>query len=545
MHVRARRRAHLAYLRFVAWAALMPLAVAGCAGERAREIVPEAEAVVPAEPPIDAAAVRARFLSDTTALVAGDTLDLHAGVTDFYRARSFAAAWTDAAARDSVIAALRAAEDEGFRPHEVGADQVDSLLTRGVVDDAARVDRDLVLTNGFIRFAGALLGGRVVIEEVYPSDWHLVPRKAATGEMLAEALRAEKPGVALARALDRLRPRSPEYGALREALARARRDDGLPEIEWEGDVSPGDTADVVLHLRRRLRATRDLVQAAPEDSVARILDRQVSAALRAFQTRRGLEPNGVLDAHTRAALNTPGNLAVPLLAINLERWRWLPRDLGDTHVWVNIPTFETAVRMRNAAGWAHRLRMPVVVGQPGRWRTPVFSDTISQIVFNPTWTIPASIQMESYGWVNPRGVVRQPGPSNPLGRVKFIFPNPYGIYLHDTNARRRLEWEYRALSHGCIRLGDPAALARDLLARQGWDSTRVAAQFAGPWVTLPVDLERPVPVHLVYLTAEATPSGAVRRVPDIYGWDRALANALGYSATELEAAREVVGDGDG
>ena len=137
-------------------------------------------------------------------------------------------------------------------------------------------------------------------------------------------------------------------------------------------------------------------------------------------------------------------------------------------------------------------------------------------------------------------MVRQPGPSNPLGRVKFVFPNPYGIYLHDTNAPAPVRWEYRALSHGCVRLGDPRGLARDLLAPQAWDSTRVAGQFSGPWVTEPIELSHPVPVHLVYFTARADSRGTVRRVSDVYGWDRALAEALGYTEGELADAREAL-----
>jgi murein L,D-transpeptidase YcbB/YkuD len=137
-------------------------------------------------------------------------------------------------------------------------------------------------------------------------------------------------------------------------------------------------------------------------------------------------------------------------------------------------------------------------------------------------------------------MVRGPGPGNPLGRVKFVFPNPHGIYLHDTNAPSRLQWENRALSHGCIRLEDPAGLAGEVLALEGWDSTRVASHFTGPWVTEPVDLTSPLPVHLVYFTAEADANGDVRRVEDVYGWDRPLARALGYSDEELESARAAV-----
>jgi murein L,D-transpeptidase YcbB/YkuD len=167
----------------------------------------------------------------------------------------------------------------------------------------------------------------------------------------------------------------------------------------------------------------------------------------------------------------------------------------------------------------------------------VFSDTLSQVVFSPTWTIPASIQMESYGWVNPRGVVRGPGPGNPLGRVKFVFPNPHAIYFHDTNARAAFERDVRAVSHGCIRLHEPQALAEHVLREEGWDTTRVAARFRGPWRTEPVDLTRPLPVHLVYLTAEPAPDGGVRVLDDVYGYDAPLAEALGYTPEEVEAAR--------
>jgi murein L,D-transpeptidase YcbB/YkuD len=295
----------------------------------------------------------------------------------------------------------------------------------------------------------------------------------------------------------------------------------------------------VTTLRRRLANTGDWVGRQRPDTLARVYDPGLADALRRFQDRAGLEPTGELDPATIDALNTPGSRLIPLLAVNLERWRWLPAELGERHIWVNIPEFQLEVRHREEGEWLVQRSMPVVVGSPGRWRTPVFSDTVSQVVFNPTWTIPASIQRESYGRVDPRGMVRQPGPSNPLGRVKFVFPNPYGIYLHDTNAPARLRWEYRALSHGCVRLGDPRGLARDLLQPQSWDSTRVAGHFTGPWVTEPIDLSHPIPVHLVYFTARADSRG-VRRTSDVYGWDGALAEALGFTADELAAAREAM-----
>ena len=243
------------------------------------------------------------------------------------------------------------------------------------------------------------------------------------------------------------------------------------------------------------------------------------AALRQFQTRAGLEPTGELDRATIDALNTPGSRLVPLLAVNLERWRWLPADLGDRHIWVNIPEFELEVRSREARAWLVQRSMPVVVGSPGRWRTPVFSDTVSQIVFNPTWTIPASIQRESYGRVDPRGMVRQPGPSNPLGRVKFVFPNPYGIYLHDTNHRDLMAKDRRDLSSGCIRVGNAEGLARELLRDQPhWPQQRIDEVLAGRQ-TIRVPLRHRVPVRFAYQTAWVDGQDTVHFREDIYDVD--------------------------
>ena len=155
------------------------------------------------------------------------------------------------------------------------------------------------------------------------------------------------------------------------------------------------------------------------------------------------------------------------------------------------------------------------------------SDTMEQIVFNPTWTIPASIQREMYGSYQGR-MVRQPGPGNPMGRAKFLFPNEYAIYIHDTNARSGFRRTVRTLSHGCVRAHHPDSLALAILERtNGWDAAQVEDIFRGPWRLRPVDLDTPVPVHLVYFTAAATPDGGVTLYEDIYDRDRPLADALG------------------
>jgi murein L,D-transpeptidase YcbB/YkuD len=279
------------------------------------------------------------------------------------------------------------------------------------------------------------------------------------------------------------------------------------------------------------RPARDLAPAlaealaapAPAEGVARALDRlrPQDPAYRA------------LRAALARALESPGDAELAdLFRLNLERWRWLPDDLGDFHLLVNIPAYELAVRERDgdaAGGWREALRMRVVVGKPG-WSTTVMTDTMEQVVFNPTWSIPASIQRESYGYY--RGpIVRRPGPGNPLGRVKFLFPNEYAIYLHDTTSRWPFERDARAYSHGCVRLHHPDSLAMAVMRHaNGWADEEVAEIWNGPWRHRPVALEEPVPVHLVYFTAWAGADGRVTRYDDVYGRDAPLAAALGLGS---------------
>lgn len=235
--------------------------------------------------------------------------------------------------------------------------------------------------------------------------------------------------------------------------------------------------------------------------------------------------------HLRAALvrqldgTGPDTLSADLLRLNMERWRWLPRELGTRHVMVNVPSYHLWIR----DGGRDVFDMPVVVGQPGRWQTPAFTDTMETIVFSPEWIMPASIQRESYGYVRP-GRTQAPGPRNPMGRAKFLFPNDQAIYIHDTNSKWGFSRTYRALSHGCVRASEPEAFAAALLTRtNGWSTDDVAERFSGRWVPETVSVDVTLPVHLVYFTAWAEPDGTVRQPADVYARDARLATALGLS----------------
>jgi murein L,D-transpeptidase YcbB/YkuD len=221
----------------------------------------------------------------------------------------------------------------------------------------------------------------------------------------------------------------------------------------------------------------------------------------------------------------------------MERWRWLPEDAGEQRVVVNIPGFWLHV----VEGGSTTIEMPVVVGRES-WETPLFSTSITDVVFNPRWVVPPSIAREELlpkGRQDPdyfarhgyevRGgerLIQPPGPRNPLGHLKFLIPNPFGVYLHDAPARALFRQPVRTYSHGCVRIGNATALAARLLDDMPrWDAAHRRAVLSG-WVTHTVHLRTPMPLHVTYQTAWVDEGGAVHFVDDIYGRDEELARAL-------------------
>lgn len=447
-----------------------------------------------------------------------------------YHARAGQPVWMNPAARDAALDLLRRADRDGLPldPETAG-------LLPPVATDTSLAEADLRLTAAVLRFGEALSRPRADAAALYGRRW--TPNPPSPPDVparLARALtEADVPSALIAWA-DALRPPHPEYHALRAALTRelALAEHGL---RLDTDLAQGDSSEAVVTLRARLAVEAGQQPEAPSPE-ASVFDPALFNALRAVQRRLGVEPSGRLDEATRTRLNARRPDLVPRYVLNLERWRWLPHDLGDLHVWVDIPTFELAVRERDSGNWSEAVRFRTVVGSRG-WETPVFSDTMETVVFNPTWTVPASIQREQYGRV--RGhVVVPPGPRNAMGRVKFMFPNRHAVYIHDTPAKWAFGRDQRARSHGCVRAGDPEALATTLLPRTtDWTASEVSAMFRGPWRLRNVTLDRPVPVHLVYFTVHVE-DGSPVVVPDVYDRDGPLAAALGLDLVDLEPGAE-------
>lgn len=360
-------------------------------------------------------------------------------------------------------------------------------------------------------------------------------------------------------------PRHKQYQKMKSALAAYRSI--INEGDWTsvpsagGPLKLGSSGPRVLALSQRLKETGDL----PESSaIEETFNTTLEEATRLFQKRHGIPATGEVHQQTFAALNISAKKRMETLLINLERWRWLARDFSEgKEVFVNIAGFELFA----LEGSTLELRMPVIVGKAFN-ATPVFSGHIQQIEFNPYWKVPQSIagteilpklkknpnyladehmklfkagsgykseiSPNSILWntvskaqMNRYTVRQEPGPWNALGFLKFIFPNPYSVYLHDTATRGLFSKHDRALSHGCIRVSSPVELAAFLLStpKDNWNKDRVQELITmggHQFVRLP----KPVLLHLTYRTAWVDSDGTINFRPDVYKRDAKLVAVL-------------------
>lgn len=522
--------------------------------------------------------------------VDGDRVLTATSLSAFYEGRGYEPAWVDTdglrpAARP-LVEALTASRRDGLQPRDYHVPEIRELVAelraRGASqpDTGRLVDLELLLTDGFLLYGSHLLAGHLEAATLHP-NWRAERRERDMVGLLEEAVRDGDP----AAVLDGLRPPQPGYRRLMDALAAYRQLEaggGWSTVPEGAKLAPGDTSERVPALRARLAAVPEVVagETGPPDlrspDGSRVYDEALADAVRSFQRRHGLEPDAVVGPGTLAALNASPAERIRQLEVNLERWRWLPQDLGDRHVMVNIADF----RLDAVEEGETTLTMRAIVGRPYR-QTPVFSDRISYMVFSPYWHVPHSLAVNdqlplqkedpSYfrrmgfrlfrGWgtdaaevdpasvdwssVTPRNFgfrLRQdPGPQNFLGAVKFMFPNPWNVYLHDTPGREMFARTARSFSSGCVRLEKPRELALWLLRGQPeWTPDRVdRAMRAGREET--ARLSGPVPVHLLYWTAFADAEGAVQFRPDVYDRDAPVVRALERAPPGPEIPSETSG----
>jgi murein L,D-transpeptidase YcbB/YkuD len=476
----------------------------------------------------------------------------------FYERRSYAPAWIGEKGvrpdADDLIAALAGAPADGLDPERYRLADLRQRLTqaRGAATPGDLAEIDLRLTDAFLRLATDLRNGAVNPQLIYP-DCEIDIPEVDLSASLESALAAGRVRPALAE----LAPAHAGYKALKAALAQTRglaARGGWPAVPDGPPLKPGDRGERVAALRARLEASGELTPnaspAVPAAEPRDLFDAPLQGALIKFQDLHGLDPDGHIGKGTLAALNVTVEQRIRQIEVNLDRWRWLPHDLGERYIMVNIAGFTFDL----VEGGHPALSMRVVAGKVTN-RTPMFTGRMTNIVLNPYWNVPASIArkeviphmerdptyLEKEGLeVTKNGstveVRQKPGPKNALGRVKFLFPNRFDVYLHDTPSRSLFSRTVRSFSHGCIRVEKPIELAEYLLKDDpAWTPKRIAAVIARgkeAWVNIP----HPLPVHLVYWTAWVDDAGTLQLRDDIYGRDKPLMGVLGTEAPAQPAA---------
>lgn len=505
--------------------------------------------------------------ADPELRVAGEPIFMPGDLIGFYRERNHAPLWrsADPAGREQIRTALAyftASPGTGLCGADYHLPFFQELLSHFAIEEydygLPRLRwsgwYDILLTDALFHYAQHMIKGRVP-ENAIQEGWNLRKKQDNLARVVNYAFAHDE----LEKILHDFQPVHPGYIALQRALARYR------EIEAFGGWAPipdGETLhegiadERVALLRSRLLLSGDL-EDFPEAGLTRMTAVD-SAALKRFQNRHGLAADGVLGEQTLAALNVPVSARVRQIELNLERWRWLPKAVDDRYLLVNIADFSVSIVEKGRVV----LSLPAVVGTRYR-KTPVFSARLEYIEFAPYWYVPKTILVEdklplirrdpSYLEANHYelvardlstpldpavidwetvdgedfpGLLRQkPGPWNALGRVKFMLPNPYAVYLHDTNERHLFWQRNRQFSSGCIRLKQPEALARYLLADASWDDEDIDTAMAGE-TPRRVYLKKPLPVHVLYWTAWVDEAGRVNFRDDVYGRDRDLLQAM-------------------
>jgi murein L,D-transpeptidase YcbB/YkuD len=492
-------------------------------------------------------------------LIAGDTITVQPATLAFYRRLRFRPAWGgDDLTRARVVhAAIGRAGEDGLDPERYGQGVAARLIEAldaedGGLDDAARsgyiADLDVVLSEGYMRYARDVVVGAIDPDSVGTS-WR-IPRDEAPGEAVLRSLVRGGDPVQI---IERLRPATPYYGRMMTALARLRsvqEAGGWAVLPGGTAVAEGDSSAVVALLRARLSASNDPREARLARSgaaQANVYDRDLRDALRHFQERHAIDDDGQLGSATLRELNHDVEDRIAEVMLSLDRWRWLPLDLGRLFVMVNIAGWELEVVENDRTIES----MNVVVGKEG-WNTPVFSDTIEHVVLNPYWTPPQSIMEEeilpaiardpsylernNFERTSGGGVRQRPGSNNALGKFKFLFPNDDNIYLHDTPADHLFSRVRRDFSHGCIRLERPADLARLLVEKASSHSPASIAGMVATGAEKWIALKRPIPVYLVYFTAWVKEDGTLRIHHDVYGHDDELESEVEEMAPDSAGA---------
>ena len=549
MHVSADRNStatrRLALLGLVLVAAALALWVSSCAKRRkyaprevAKVLNVQREALGPAIAARIADAKRPDWV----------TPDRWKRVSALYKAYDNSPLWMEEAGvkerAKALLDALKRAPDDGLDTQGYPLAQIEKVVDEKRITDTASAqtiaDADVLLTSAYVAYASDMLMGQVDPKKV-SQDWHTGSGTAERDSAVAHALEESD----MTAALQQMAPQDSGYSALRRAYARFRK--AAASGDWTPVSASMSQTDLLAAIHARHAVELDSAQESTHDyTLTDSVDAEGTAHKRTrarspladelirYQLHHALEPTGRLDNATITALNIPAAQRAEQIAANMERHRWLPRTLGTRYIYVNVPAY----RLDAYDSGRVALSMKVVVGAEYEGRaTPTFSDVMETVVFRPYWNItptiqaneiqpklasnPGYLESQNMEWYRDGGEMRirqRPGGKNALGLVKFLFPNDFNIYLHDTPAKSLFQKTDRAASHGCIRVEKPAELAEWVL---GWDAGRVEDAMNNGSDNHAVPVPRKLPVYIVYFTAYIR-NGELYFGDDIYGRDDAL-----------------------
>ncbi len=524
------------------------------AKEPAAEPVKAASNVPPADQPV---ADRLKDILSAKSLRYFDRKAERAAVEKFYGAREFAPVWTQAGSltesAKGVIARLKDAAADGLNPSDYPVPDFAAATTPDALAEA-----ELKLTASMLDYARQAQSGRMHWSQV-SADIQYPEHPTDPNEVLANITTAKNASAAL----EGYNPPQKLYKELKAKLAQLRGQGDGPVIEVadgpalkyvpaRGKKQP----EVVVEDPRvpQLRTKLGISENARDDHY----DATVADAVRKFQESAELKPTGILDERTVRALNSPKrDRQIDTIIVNMERWRWLPRDLGapslgDAYVILNIPDFTLKVMQHGAQVWTTR----VVTGKPGIHATPLLTETMKYITVNPTWNVPPSIVYNEYlpalqqdptvlqrmglrleqnrdGSVH---ISQPPGEANALGRLRFNFPNKFLVYQHDTPDKYLFAKEERAYSHGCMRVQNPDQYASVLLnitvPNEHYTPERIRSMYGSSEIDL--KFPTPIPVNITYQTAFVDEAGKLQLRKDIYGRDATMIALLKNRSRDLE-----------
>ncbi len=526
-----------------------------------------APAVAQAPAPQDPLAIAVQQQLAAKAKMRADAADAQdrAALSGIYAARIYAPIWVSASGLNdkatAVIAEFAKANDWGLDAADFPPPVIDAAPGQTPAPTTL-VEAELTLSLTVLKYARHARGGRIVDPAMLLSSYlDRKPQLRDPKDVIVKIAAAAEP----AAYLRGLHPQHPQFEKLRQKLLAMRTAAAATaplKLPPGPQLVPGRADPQVAILRQRLKvALAAASAAAPVD--ANLYDDALKAAVMAFQKEAGTRPDGIVGNATRALLNDVEALGPATLIANMEQWRWMPDDLGEFYVTVNIPEFTLRVVKKGAVIHTERVITGLVAKQ-----TPVFSETMKTVIFQPRWNVPNSIKVqelwpslarggtsfrrqglrlsrngrdvdpESVDWdytdIRTYDVYQPPGAANVLGELKFAFPNKHSVYMHDTNARGLFEEASRPFSHGCMRVREPRRLAEIVLGEdKGWDAARIADLITNGPPNNEVQIDRPIGVHVTYFTAWVDDSGEIQTARDVYGHEQRITLALDGRWTEI------------